>query len=76
MPTLTPEQAKTFKPVSNRDFKELSRGRPRKSTEEKFQSITMRIEPNLLRRVKKGAQEEGIPWQSYLKILVQKGLDL
>jgi predicted DNA binding CopG/RHH family protein len=75
MPSLTPEQVKTFKRISKGDFALLSRGRPRKSADEKFQSITMRIEPDLLRLVKEGAQGEGIPWQSYLKILVKKGLD-
>lgn len=75
MPSLTPEQAKTFKRISKDDFALLSRGRPRKSADDKFQSITMRIEPDLLRLVKEGAKGEGIPWQSYLKILVKKGLD-
>lgn len=75
MPTITPSQAKTFKPISKENFALLSRGRPRKSPDTKFQSITMRIEPSLLRLVKEGAKDEGIPWQSYFKILVKKGLN-
>lgn len=75
MPALNPEQAKTFKRISKSDFSLLSRGRPRKSADKKFQSITMRIEPALLILVKEEANYEGIPWQSYLKILVKKGLD-
>ena len=76
MPSLTPEQAKTFKRISKDDFALLSRGRPRKSVDEKFKSITMRIEPDLLRLVKEGAKVEGIPWQSFFKILVKKGLEM
>jgi predicted DNA binding CopG/RHH family protein len=75
MPPLTDKQLGTFKSISKQDFEKLSRGRPRKSPEEKFQSITVRFEPNLLKEVKQKAVESGLAWQSYLKILVKSGLE-
>jgi hypothetical protein len=72
-PALTKSQAATFRPISKSEHIRLSRGRPKKSKEEKCVSITVRIEPRLLLLVKQGAKFNGVPWQSYLKILLEKG---
>jgi predicted DNA binding CopG/RHH family protein len=50
------------------------RGRPKKSEEEKAKPITLRIEPSLLLLLKNEAISEGLPWQTYLKIILKKGL--
>jgi predicted DNA binding CopG/RHH family protein len=76
MPALTPEQAKTFRQVSPEEharFKQ-GRGRPRKSAEEKTRPVTLRIEPSLLLLLKNEAMSEGLPWQTYLKMILKKGL--
>jgi predicted DNA binding CopG/RHH family protein len=74
LPPLDPKQLGTLKRVSRQEFDQLKRGRPRKPIEEKFQSVTLRIEPHLLNKIKKEAKVNGIPWQTFFKVLIQKGL--
>ncbi len=77
MPPMSPEQAKTFRRVTSIEHKRFKqgRGRPKKDEAEKAKSITLRIEPSLLMWVKQVASNEGLPWQTCLKLLVKKGLE-
>jgi len=76
MSTLTPEQAKTLRPVTPEEHERLSRGRPRKPPEERTEAISLRIEPSLLLKLKRAAVREKCPWQTYLKILVARALEV
>ena len=51
MPTITPEQRRTFRGVTQEELDRFrcARGRPKKEALEKTQPITLRIEPALLR---------------------------
>jgi len=77
MPTVTPEQGRTFRRVTQEehDHFKRARGRPKKDESEKTQPITLRIEPSLLQWVQSAALKVGLPWQTYLKILLKKGLE-
>ena len=77
MPPISPEQAKTFRRVTRTEHERFKqgRGRPKKAEVDKAKPITLRIEPSLLWWVKKVASNEGLPWQTYLKLLVKKGLE-
>ena len=74
LPPISLGQAKTFRKVTRQETLRMSKGRPRKLQEEKFQSITLRIEPSLLLKIKDEAEKIGYPWQSYLKIMREKGM--
>jgi predicted DNA binding CopG/RHH family protein len=77
MPPILRGQAKTLlrvTPAEHERFKQ-GRGRPKKDEAEKAKSITLRIEPSLLMWVKQVASNEGLPWQTCLKLLVKKGLE-
>jgi predicted DNA binding CopG/RHH family protein len=77
MPPISPEQAKTFRRVTSAEHERFKqgRGRPKKDEADKAKPITLRIEPSLLLWVKQVASNEGLPWQTYLKLLVKKGLE-
>jgi uncharacterized protein (DUF4415 family) len=73
----SPEQTKTFRRVISAEHERFKqdRGRPKKDEADKEKPITLRIEPSLLLWVKQVASNEGFPWQTYLMLLVKKGLE-
>jgi predicted DNA binding CopG/RHH family protein len=75
IPSISIDQARTFRKVTREENIKLSRGRPRKSANEKCLSITLRIEPSLLVKIKESAEKTGFPWQSYLKIMIERGMN-
>ena len=77
VPTISSEQGRTFRRVTQEEHDRFkrARGRPKKEVSEKTQPITLRIEPSLLEWVQSAASRRGLPWQTYLKILVKKGLE-
>jgi predicted DNA binding CopG/RHH family protein len=77
MPPISREQGKTFRQVTKAEHERFKqgRGRPRKSEADRAKPITLRIESSLLSWVKRAALDEGLPWQTYLKLLVRQGLE-
>lgn len=77
VPTISSDQGRTFRRVTEEEHDRFkrARGRPKKEVSEKTQPITLRIEPSLLEWVQSAASRRGLPWQTYLKILVKKGLE-
>lgn len=50
------------------------RGRPKKSLEDKEKAISIRFSPVFLAAIKNAAQDEGLPWQTFIKQTIAKEL--